>query len=242
MVLTTTWTAPDVVEFTAGTLADQAAIRGYVETHLRRGTLSGSTTPTDAEVNTDIIRAKQELCEVFGFTWQRRYQYADTVAGTYRYALPKDFAGGDVRLRDTTNDRFLEWIDPFRFDLKFPDVSKESRNKTQVFTIKDRELWISPPPAAVYRLELDYGRAGDDSTAADVTYLPELMRFKCGDYAIYKGFMSLHMWQEAQLWKQEWMEGLLKSRRADKRKRWAATGYQALTWQQAYSAEFNQQR
>ena len=241
MALTTTWTAQSVVDFTAGSLTDQAAIRGYVESKLRRGTLSASTSPTDTEINTEIVRAKEMLCEAFGFTWQRRYSYADTVADQYRYALPADYAGGEVRLRDMTNNSFLEWVEPFRFDLKYPDVTKESSNKPIAYTIKDRELWIVPAAGAVYRLELEYGRTGDDSSASDVTYLPESMRFKCADFATYQGFMILHDFPKAQVYKQEWMEGLLAGKRADNRKRWAHSGFQALTWQQAYAAQQNQQ-
>ena len=240
VALTTTWTEQSVVAFTAGTLSDQADIRAYVESKLQRGTLSASSKPTITEVNREIVRAKQALCEVFGFTWQRRYSYADTVAATYRYALPADFMGGEVRLRDMTNDRFLDWIDPFRFDLKYPDVSKESNSKPQSFTIKDRELWIVPAAGAVYRLEFEYGRTGDDSTTSDISYLPESMRFKCADFAIYQSFMILHDFPKAQIYKQEWMEGLLKGKRADNRKKWAHSGFQAMTWQQEYAAKFNQ--
>ena len=238
--LSTTWTEQSVVGFTTGTLADLAGIRGYVESKLRRGTLSASTTPTVTEINREIVRAKQALCEAFGFTWQRRYSYADTVADQYRYALPSDFAGGEVRLRDMTNDRFIDWIEPFRFDLKYPDVSEESSNKPQAFTIKDRELWLVPAAGAVYRLEFEYGRTGDDTSTDDVSYLPETMRFKCADFATYQGFMMVHDFAKAQVYKQEWMEGLLAGKRADNRKRWAHSGFQAMTWQQEYAAKFNQ--
>lgn len=240
MSLTTSWTEQSTVAFTAGTLATITDCISYVESKLRRGTLSATTTPTSTEVQRELIRAKEELCEVFGFTWQRRYQYMDTVAGQYRYALPADFIGGEVRLRDTTNNRFLEWLDNYKFDLKYPDPSEESNNKTVAFTIKDRELWIIPPGGGVYRLELEYNRSGDDSTATDVSYIPEPLRFKICDFAIYQAFLSLHLWQQAQLYKAEWMNGLTKSRRADRKKKWSASGFQALTWQQAYSAEYNQ--
>jgi len=187
-----------------------------------------------------LIRAKEELCEVFGFTWQRKYSYADTVAGTYRYALPADFNGGDISLRDTTNNVALQWIDNFKFNLKFPDPSVEPNNKIAGFTIKDRELWLIPPPGGVKRLELEYGRSGDDATATDISYLPEMMRFKMCDFAIYQAFLLLQEYQTASMYKANWMESIKKSKRQSGKQRWADTGFQALTWQQQYSARYNQ--
>jgi|TARA_R100001530_G_scaffold76552_1_gene53749 hypothetical protein len=240
MALTTTWTQQSVVDFTAGTLGTISDCVTHVESKLQRGTLSTSTTPSTTEVQNELIRAKEELCEVFGFTWQRKYSYADTAASTYRLAMPADYGGGEVRLRDMTNNRFLEWIDPYRFDIKFPDPSEESNNKLQAFTIKDRELWVIPPPTGVIRLELEYGRTGEDSTATDVSFLPELMRFKICDYAIYQCFLLLHEYEKASLFKGEWMEGIKKSKRQSGKQKWAMSGFQALSWQQQYSARYYQ--
>ena len=238
--LATTWTENSVVEFTAGTLSDITNCVTYVESKIQRGTLSASTTPSTTEVNWELIRAKEELCEVFGFTWQRKYSYADTVSGTYRYALPKDYSGGEVSLRDTTNNQALNWIDNYRFNLKFPDPSEEGSSNISGFTIKDRELWLIPPPNGVKRLELEYGRSGDDVTNTDVAYLPEIMRFKMCDFAIFQAFLTLQEYDKASLFKGEWMSGIQKSKRQSGKQRWANSGFQALTWQQAYSARFNQ--
>ncbi len=237
--LATTWTEQTVVEFNAGTLADIAACITHVGGKLQRGTLGASSTPTSTQISNELVRAKEELCEVFGFTWQRKYSYADTVAAQYRYALPKDYAG-EPRLRDTTSNRFLEFYDNFRYDLKYPDMSEETANEPPGFTVKDRELWLINPPAGVYRLELEYNRSGDDSTATDITYLPELMRFKICVFASYQGFLILHEYEKAQIFREEWMEGLLKSKRQSGKQKWASSGYQALTWQQAYVAGYHQ--
>jgi hypothetical protein len=154
--------------------------------------------------------------------------------------MPADYSGGEVRLRDITNDRFLTWLDNYRFDLKFPDPSEESNNKTQGFATKDRELWLVPPPGGVYRLELEYGRSGDDTTPTDVSYLPEIMRFKICDFATYQSFLLLQEYEKANLFKGEWMSGIKKSRRQSGKQRWANSGFQALTWQQEYTARYNQ--
>jgi len=238
--LETTWTGQSTVAFTAGTLNAISDMVTYVQSKLKRGTLSASTTPTLTEVQYEIIRGKEELCERFGFTWQRKYSYADTTSGSYRYALPADYSGGEIRLRDMTNDLFLEYLDNYKFDLKWPDMSEESNDKPQAFTIKDREVWLYPPAGGTYRLELEYGRSGDDSTTTDVSYIPEPLRFKVCDFAIFQAFRALHMWQEASVYKQDWMEGLLKAKRSDGKKKWANSGFQCLTWQQAYNARYNQ--
>lgn len=238
--LATTWTEQTTVAFTSGTLATIASCLAYVEGKIRRGTLSNSTTPTSTEVQNELIRAKGELCEVMGFTWQRRYAYADTVASAFRYALPPDFAGGRFALRDLTSDFSPAFLDSHRYDLKFPDPSAEDEDSPDGFTIKGNELWLIPPPDAVYRLELDYDRSGDDNTTTDFAYIPQALRFKCCDFAIFQAFRSLHMWQEAALYKQDWMEGLLKAKRSDSKKRWAACGYRGMSWAAEYSDRLNQ--
>jgi len=238
--LDTTWTENEVVAFTSGTLSTISDCVSYVESKLRRGTLSATTTPTSSNVQTELIRAKEELCEVMGFTWQRRYAYATAVAGTYRYALPPDYSGGTVSLRDTTNDWKLKQIDRFRFDLLYPDPSYETSNEPTVFCIKDRELWVVPPPSGTPTLELEYERSGDDNTTTDVSYLPEVMRFKICDFAVFQAFRILHMWQEASLYRKDWMDGLLKAKRADSKKKWASVEYQALSCLQVYRNRYNQ--
>jgi len=237
--LSTTWTENSVVAFTAGTLSTISDCRDYVSTKLKRGTLSANSSPSITEVNEELSRAKEHLMERFGFSWQRKYSYASTTAASYRYAMPADYTGGRVSLRDTTNDRLLTYIDPDKFDLKYPDPSEESSDKSDCYTIKDRELWLVPPSGGTYTLELEYSRSGDDTSATDISYIPEVLRFKMCDFAIYQCFMGLHMWQAASLYKQEWMEGLLTSRREDNRKKWSDFR-QCLTWQQEYNAKYNQ--
>jgi hypothetical protein len=237
--LTTTWTEQSTVAFTAGTLSTITSCVTHVEGKLKRGTIGASSTPTTTQVQTELIRAKEHLMERFGFTWQRKYAYCSSVADQYRYAMPADYAGGRVTLRDTTNDRELGYMDPAKFDLKYPDPSAESSDKSDVYTVKNRELWLIPASAAVYTLELEYSRSGDDSTATDISYIPEVLRFKMCDFAVYQSFLLLHQWQAASLYKQEWMEGMMVSKREDNKKKWSEFG-QALTWQQAYNAKYNQ--
>jgi hypothetical protein len=59
------------------------------------------------------------------------------------------------------------------------------------------------------------------------------------DFAIYQAFLILQQWQAASLYKAEWMEGLMTSKREDNKKKWSMMG-QALTWQQEYNARYNQ--
>jgi hypothetical protein len=213
------------VGFNAGTLNTITSCISHVESNLNRGTLSASSKPTSTEVQSWIIRAKQELMDTYGFTWSRVYAYMTTTAGEYRYALPLDFAEGGYVIRDTTAGERITPIDPVSFDSLFPDVADEASGSPTYYTIKDRELWLSAPASGETRLELEYLRSGDDSTTTDVSYIPELMRFRMCDYATYRAFVALEMWQNAQVYKAEWEYSLGKSNKRDKKKRWSALGY-----------------
>ncbi len=228
--ITTTWTARDHVAFTAGTLSTLADCRSEVENALHRGTLSGSTTPSSTQVNNYLAFAKQELAEDFGFTWRRKYSYAQTAAGTWQYALPADFGGGAYVLRDITSNRRMSFVDSVTFDTLYPDVAGASQEVPQYYTIKDRELWLHGPANGAYTLELEYERTGDDSSADDVSYLPEIFRFKMCTYAKYQAFLAVHDYQAANIYKAEWEVGLNRSRKGDGRKKWANMGYMAKAW------------
>jgi hypothetical protein len=163
------------------------------------------------------------------------------VADTYRYALPPDYNGGLIKIRDMTNDREVVLWTPDLFDTRYPDVSEEDSDEPIVATIKNMELWLNCPAGGVYRLELEYGRSGDDNTTTDMAWLPEIERFRCCDFAIFQSFRSLHMWQEAALYQQDWMQGIMKARRADGKRRWARMGYQLPNWIQVAQARGYQQ-
>jgi hypothetical protein len=172
--------------------------------------------------------AKQELAQTKGFTWRRRYATVSTVASQYRYALPPDYAGGRTSLRDTSNDMAITiWLDHY-FDTKYPDPSAETTGEPVVATIKNMELWLVPPPDAAYTLELEYERSGDDNTTTDFTWLPQLERFHCCDFAAWRAFLSLHMWQEASLYEKLWEKSVGKAIRADGKKRWRSMNYQIM--------------
>jgi len=230
--LTQTWTEQPTVTFTAGTLADMTACQTEVQTNIQRGTLSGSTTPTSTQVETWLIRAKQELCERFGFTFKRRYATASISVDAWRIALPPDYDGGEVRMRDTTNDDWMHYIDPLLFDAKYPNPSSESKRTPgdAYFTIKNMEVWLSHPCDGTTTLEIEYERSADDNTANDVSYLPQLMRFKIVDYATYRAFLVLQQFTAAQMYRGEWEAGMVHTKKADGRKRWAAGGFRCHNW------------
>lgn len=232
MALTTAWTNQEVVSFNAGTLSDIDACITEVEDKLKRGTLSATSSPTSTAVQRWLIRAKEELCENRNYTWTRKYAYADTVAGTYRYAMPADYHGGQCTIRDITNDYPIVIVPDSQFDVKFPDMSAESSDEPVIACIKDRELWIGPPAGGVYRLELEYNRSGDDTTTTDFSYLPEIERYRCCDKAVGEACESLDWWDKAKYYQTKWEVGLVKSKKADARKKWSKTNYQALSWMQ----------
>lgn len=218
------------VSFTAGTLSTITDCVTHVESNLNRGTIGASSKPTSTEVQRWLIQAKQELMEFHGFTWRRVFSYADTSAGEYRYALPLDFGEGGHVIRDTTNDVRITQIDPVSFDSIFVDVAGDSSSYPEYYTIKDRELWLSQPASGTYRLELEYLRTGDDTSATDISYLPELMRFRICDYATYRAFLVLELYNSATAYKDDWLRGISQSKKRDNRKRWSATGYKTRPW------------
>lgn len=218
------------VAFTAGTLSTLSTCADHVEGSLNRGTLSTTSNPTLAEVQRWLIQAKQELMETHGFTWRRVFSYADTSSGEYRYALPLDFGEGGYVIRDISNDVRLTQLDPVSFDSIFVDVAGDSSAYPTYYTIKDRELWLSQPASGTYRLELEYLRTGDDTTTTDVSYIPELMRFRMCDFAIYKSFIKLELWTAATAYKDDWLRGVQQSKKRDARKRWAAVQFRARPW------------
>lgn len=227
--LTTSWTEKSVVTFTAGTLANIAACVTEVETKIKRGTLSASTSPTTTQVQNWLIYAKQQLAEVKTFTWKRRFASATTVANTYRYAFPPDYNGGYTTLRDTSNDRNIPIWSPERFDLKYPDVSEENANEPEAATVKNMELWLVPKPNGAYTLELEYDRTGDDNTPTDFSWLPQIERYRCTHYACFQAFNSLHMWNEAKVYEMQWQEGLGRAIRADGKRKWKDMKYRAIS-------------
>ena len=79
-------------------------------------------------------------------------------------------------------------------------------------------------------LEIEYERSADDNTANDVSYLPQLMRFKIVDYATYRAFLVLQQFTAAQMYRGEWEAGMVHTKKADGRKRWAAGGFRCHNW------------
>jgi hypothetical protein len=223
--LDNTWTEQSPVAFTAGTLSSISSCITEVESKLKRGTLSASTSPSTSEVSRWLIRAKQEISEIKNFTWRRRFAYASTVAGTYRYALPPDYGSGNIRIRDTTNDRFIEIYDAYEFDAVYPDLAAVSRGAPYYACIKGRELWFAPAADGVYTIEIDYDRNGDDTTATDFSWLPEIERFRCCDYAVAESFESLHMWDVADRFFNKWGAGIGKAIKADGKRKWKTMNY-----------------
>ena len=217
--LTTAWTEQSKASFTAGVLSTIATCVSEVESKLRRGTLSTTTSPTLAQVQNWLRRGKLELLEFKDYSFSRKYAYADAVAGTYVYAMPPDFGGGSVRLRDITNNRAIAIVAPERFDLKFPDPSEETNSEIAIACIKNNELWVAPPPDSSDRLEIEYARSGAETTASDFSFLPELERFRVCDFALSHAFESLHMFEVADRFRQYWELGLQKSHKADNRRK-----------------------
>jgi len=223
--LSTTWTEQSVVAFTAGTLASITECVSEVEVKLKRGTLTASTTPSTINVQTWLIRAKQELAEIKQFTWKRRYAQATGVAGQYRYGLPPDYTGGHLSIRDASNDNPIMLVPNHLYDQYFPDMSSETSGDATFATIKGNEIWFGPPLTGSETLEIEYDRSGDDTTASDFSWLPEIDRFRCCDFATAEAFRSLHQWEAAAVYDARWQQGIIKAVHADGKKKWSSVGF-----------------
>lgn len=238
--LDTAWSEFNTVTFTTSTLATLSTCIEEVQSKLKRGTLGAATTPTVDDVARWLQRGKQELAEIKNFTFKKRYVTADTVADQYRYALPEDYGGGALSVRDMTNDRQVSIWNEALFDAKFPDPSEESSNEPTIACIKNNEIWFIPPPAAAYTIELCYDRTGSGPTWTDFTWLPEIERFRVCDFATAESFASLHDFDKAQVYYGRWEKGLGKAIRADGKRKWARMRYQAISCLQEYIARGNQ--
>lgn len=224
--LDTTWVEFGAVAYNAGSLADQDACVTEVESKLKRGTLSASTTPSTTDIKRWLQRAKQELAETRQFTWKRRYVTTTLTAGTWRYSLPQDFAGGRVNVRDLSNDKRIPFVSSHTFDVMYPDPAEEASGEMLVCTVKNLELWVMPPPGTD-SIELEYERSGDDVTATDFSWLPEIERFRCCDYATHEAFLSLLDKEMAGIYYSRWKQGLVKATRSDGKRRYSSMGYRA---------------
>lgn len=227
------YTEQTTVAFTTGVLAGMSECVDEVESKIHRGTLGVTTTPTLAQVQNWLRRAKMELSEVKNFTFNRKYATATTTAGTYRYALPPDYNGGLTRLKDTTNDVWIPIWQANWYDRKYPDPSAESNDEIAVATVKNMEIWFAPPPGGAYTIELEYDRSGAETTASDFSWLPEIERYRCCDFAIAEAFEALHDFQKSNVYRAKWNQGLSKAIRADGKRKWKDMHFQAISTFQA---------
>ena len=218
--LDTTWTEQSFVAFTTGVLSDEDACVSEVQSKLKRGTLSSSTTPTLTEVKNWLARAKLELAEAKDYSFNRKFAQATLTAGSYRVSLPSDYNGGSCIIRDTTHDRPIYSYGSQFFDAKYPDPSAETSNEPYEATIKNMELWLEPPCKESTVLEIEYLRSGAATTSSDFSWLPEIERFRCCDFAISMGFESLHNWELADRFLNRFAQGIGKSIKSDGRRKW----------------------
>ena len=133
-----------------------------------------------------------------------------------------------------TNDRKIGVTSNHQFDVIYPDPSaiQTTGDGSTIATVKNNELWVMPPPGADV-VELSYLRSGDDITAQDFSWLPEIERFRCCDFATAEAFMSLDQFDKAQFYLGRWERGIQKAKLADGKKRWATSGYRARSVFQA---------
>lgn len=232
-VLSTAWAEFSTVSMEQGTLSNEASLVVEVAAKLKRdGTLSATTTPTSTQVMYWLRRARLELAEIRNFSWKRRYVTATFASGSYRYALPPDFGGGYCKIRDVTDNRVISLISNHQYDILYPDPSELSTGTILCGTIKNLELWVAPAPDGNNIIEMEYDRTAESATD-DYSYLPEIDKWRCVDFATAEAFSSLKEYQEAQYYYQRWHEGIGKAITADGKKKWSTMGYRCRSVFQA---------
>lgn len=238
--LDTAWTEQTIAVFTSGVLTDEDACVAEVGAKLKRGTLSATSTPTETQVKNWLVRAKQELAEMKDYSFNRKFAQATLSAGDYRIALPPDYNGGVMLVRDTTNDRPISVFDNGFFDAMYPDASAEDQNEPLAATIKNMEMWFTPPANGSTVIEIEYDRSGAPTTASDFEWLPEIERFRCCDFAIAMSFEALHQFDLADRYLNRFGTDLQKSIKADGRRKWRRR-ISAINIFQDFAARNNQQ-
>ena len=226
--LDTTWVEFGLISTPASTLVSVSTLIDAVAVKLNRyATLTATTTPTDQNVADWIDRGAEELAQAMQFDFRRRFMTATLTAGTYRYALPNDYSGGKVTLRDLTNDgRRIPLVENDVFDTYFPDLAAATSGGTLVTTVRGRELWFGPPPGGAYVVELEYQRSGEGSTAG-YAWLPEVELWKVVDFACAEAYEALHEYEQSSYYRTKWEMGVHKARKAEGKRRWSKTNYRA---------------
>ncbi len=226
--LDTAWVEQSFVEIVASTLSAEADMVSAVEVKLQRGTLTTSTSPSNTSVKQWLIRAKSEIASIKGFSFKRRFMTHTLTSGDYRIGLPEDYDGGQLRIRDITNEHKWKSLPSHIFDAKYPDLSAVTGRQVHVYTIKNLELWFTPTDSADV-IEIEYDRSGDDQIANDYKWLPERERWRCIDYALSEAFESLENFQNAQYYRSKYELGLRGSIKVEARRRWKGLGYSAIS-------------
>lgn len=231
------WFEDIPADYTTGVLATLSACVEEVESKLKRGTLSASTTPTLTQVQNWLKRAKMELVEVKGFTFSHKSATGELLAGYWFCNLPEDYNGGEIAVLDVANHRKIDVWTASWFDLKYPTPWSEPRGKIKVACVKDMKLWFVPRPSEDETIMINYDRSGSESTADDFSWLPEIERFRCCDFALGEAFGSLHMWEQAQFFMGRWKADMANAMKSDSKRKWHGKRYQAINVFQEFVAK-----
>ena len=226
--LTTTWVEFGLISTPASTLVSLSTMIDAVAVKLNRdATLTATTTPSDQNVADWIDRGAEEICEEMQFDFRRRYMTMTLTAGTFRYSLPNDYAGGKLTIRNLNGDgRFVNTVDDDVFDKFYPDLAAVTNGDLMIATVKNKELWFAPPPGGAYVIEIEYQRSGEGS-AGTYTWVPEPILWKIVDFAVGEAFESLHEYEQAIYYQGKWAKHLRKARKAEGKRRWSKANHKA---------------
>ena len=227
--LDTAWVERRTVDFTCGTMPDLSALVTEVESKLNRGTLSSTSVPSLSDVQRWLVRGKAQLLQGKAYSFANRFAHATLSLGCYTLGLPPDFNGGKLTVADRTNDITLKAVSAHLFDLKYPDLNDESNGLVKFYSIQNMKMYFAPPAQSDIEIRLTYIRSGDDNTATDFSYIPEVERFRCCDYALFEANESLENFTAAEWYLKKWQMGVKSSNVADGRRKWKDTGYRMIS-------------
>ncbi len=213
-----TWAEWSTVSTNVGSLDTLSSCIDMVSSKLNRAPITATTKPSDAQVADFIARAKEELVEMKSFTFARRFVIGTMTASQYRYAVPPD-CNRIIFLHDTTNDCEIPVVEPHAFDSIFPDPGSIGAGQPAIATQKNKELWICPAPDGSDIYEMEYERSGEDADPQDISWLPEIERFRCVDFALAESWELLNQFRNANYYSGKWAKHVGKGKRFDNKRK-----------------------
>jgi hypothetical protein len=165
----------------------------------------------DAAIPGWVNDTYQEVLARYDWSFLSATAERETVAGTYRYALPGDFR--EVRiviLDDGTSSLELPVFTNEKFDHAHPDLDSEAAGtpaeSTIIYGVDDTtgeqysEVWLAPPPNAVFTLRMRYYINYGNLSGTDTPRFPARFHQLLVYGGTELGMARLREYQASQFW------------------------------------------